>query len=140
MAHSSMVLDFGEACDQKLTTLIDGLRQKMKTGRLSMFKHHVAYKGIHGERNDDLQDLLDEILRDFHQLVVAAKNDESYHDLYYNASFVINDFILMEKRLNAINLRKGAGQAVTVLQNVQNNLRLYLKDLHDNGDQKHREL
>ncbi len=131
MTNSSMVLALGEACDHKLTETIDGLRQVMKTGYLSMFKHQIAYKTIHGKRDDGLQNLLDGLRKDFHQLVAAAKSDETYHALYKNAPFVINDLIIMEECLDAINLREGAAPAVTVLQNVQNNLRMYLDDLRD---------
>lgn len=130
MAHSSMVLALGEACDHKLTETIDGLRRVMKTGYLSMFKHQIAYKTIHGTRDSGLKHLLDSLRKDFHQLVTAAKSDEAYHALYKNSPFVINDLIIMRESLDAINLSEGVASAIIVLQNVQNNLRLYLKDLH----------
>lgn len=129
MSRSSQLLISGEALNGQLLNLLDCLRGQLKLGYLSVFQHHMQLRPLHRQPTcPEVESLLEECVVHFEALVELVKSDEDFHGLYRNADFTINAFMIMNDALKRINVDEGVAAAVTVVQNIQNELSVYLSD------------
>lgn len=131
MTKRSPVLAAALTCDQALTEVLDGLRALKKEGNLHVFAHQLEGRSRQAGELVRVADDLALAQNALHRMVEAAQNDEAYQATYRNIDFVLRALDIMSRRLDQVTLDRGVTLAITQLQNIQNNLQLYIRDIEE---------
>ncbi|MFM9412865.1 hypothetical protein ACKQTC_00540 [Peptococcus simiae] len=131
MADLMTALVYGEECDKALEDLLHYLRTTLQGGYLDIFAHRFQKRSIFAGELSGFGPLHDQACQAMDQLIQALKNAQDFTPLFANTAFCIQSLEIMANRLARLDPRKDMTGDITRVENIQNNLKSYLRIIED---------
>lgn len=126
--ETNQIFTLGKNAEKSLDSLLEELRKVKKLGYLHIFQYGVASHPLKGSQERFVRYLLAQAQVALNEFFDEVKRQNTWRAHYSNPSFTLKSIEILLNQLNAIDLDGDLTAVVTIVENIGNNLHLYVTE------------
>lgn len=122
------LLDLGRTAEKSLEALLEELRKVKKLGYLHIFQHGVDSHPLRGSQERFVRYLLAQAQASTKDFAEEARKVDNWREHYVNPAFTLKSIEILVEQLERINLDGDLTAVVTTVENICNNLHVFVTE------------
>ena len=126
--ESTQMLTLGYSAEKSLESLLEELRKVKKLGYLHIFQYGMDSHPLKGSQERFVRYLLAQAQISMKEFYNGVQRENCWHEHYANPSFTLKSIHILVEQLNSINLDGDLTAVVTIVEDISNNLHLFVSE------------
>lgn len=126
--ESTQILTLGHNAEKSLESLLEELRKVKKLGYLHIFQYGMDSHPLKGSQERFVRYLLAQAQISIKEFYGTVQRENGWHEYYANPGFTLKSINILVEQLSSINLDGDLTAVVTIVENISNNLHLFVSE------------